>query len=50
MVERAIEEMSLQVFPKQVNDGADMTFCGSVPQPGSSEWKRSVADGLNDTV
>jgi len=31
--------MSLQAFLKTVSDGADMTFCGSVPQPGCGNWK-----------
>ena len=39
-----IEEMILQAFSKN-SDGADMTFCGSVPLPGSGYWNSSVASG-----
>jgi len=32
-------------FLTTVTHDADVTFCQSVPQMGSSDWKSSVADG-----
>ena len=44
------DKTRLQAFPKTVSDGAYVTFCGCVPQPGSSDRKSSVADGWTAVV
>jgi len=44
LVEGTVQEMGFQAFLKTASDGTDVVFCGSVPQPGSSDRKSSIAD------
>jgi len=45
-----IEEIGLQTFPSKNSQWrcwSEMTFCGSVPQLGSSNWKLLISSMFN---